>query len=155
MAQQRFTRASYEKFKNQVEALKSKRAQVVEDIKEAREQGDLRENFAYHAARNEQGILEAQISEMELRLDNAKVVDEGEGFDEIAVGLSVVVKNLETGKERPYVICTAEEWLDVDNGASAESPIGSALIGHKVGDEVEVEGPNGIVRFEVISIGEE
>jgi len=151
--EQTFTRASYDRMLQQLEEMKSRRSAVVEDIKEAREQGDLRENFAYHAARDEQGILEAQIAEMEARLDNAKILEEGEVLDEVAVGVPVVVQNLETGQNRPYVICNAEEWLDVENGASAQSPIGSALLGQKVGDTVEVEGPNGVVPFKIVSIG--
>jgi transcription elongation factor GreA len=151
--QQRITRSSYERLKNELEELRGQRAGIVEDIKEAREQGDLKENFAYHAAKDAQGLLEARIGSLEARLDNSVVVEEGEVNEEVVMGIVVQVKNITHDIERTYIIVSSEELEEYDDAASVDSPVGEALMGKKVGDVVGVQGPNGIVEFEVISIG--
>ncbi|MEO6908951.1 MAG: transcription elongation factor GreA [Abditibacteriaceae bacterium] len=152
MSLQRVSRASYERLKEELENLKGQRVGIVDDIREAREQGDLKENFAYHDAKDRQGLLEARISTLELRLEESEVV-EGENLgNEVMLGVTVTVRNKETGKERPYTLVTEEERHQVDNAASAESPVGQALMGKKVGDTVEVQGPNGAVYFEILNI---
>lgn len=152
--QQRFSQASYDRLKKELDELRGQRGQVVEDIREAREQGDLRENFAYHEAKERQGILEARIKSLELRLGDAVVVPDGEGNLDVMLGVPVKVKNLESNTERNYIIVSAEELDEYDDAASVDSPVGSALMGKKVGDVAEVQGPNGIVRFEVLHIGD-
>jgi transcription elongation factor GreA len=151
--EQRFSRSSYERLTQELEKLKGQRAKVVEDIKEAREQGDLRENFAYHDAKNAQGILEARIAGIEGRLANAVIV-EGEEGSEVMMGVPVTIYFKEQDRKRTYTIVTEEELDEVDGGASADSPIGVALLGKKVGDVVELEGPAGFTEVEVLSIGE-
>jgi transcription elongation factor GreA len=151
--QQRITRSSYERLKNELEELRGQRAGIIEDIKEAREQGDLKENFAYHAAKDAQGLLEARISSLEARLDNSVVVEEGEVNEEVVMGIVVQVKNITHDIERSYIIVSSEELEEYDDAASVDSPVGEALMGKKVGDVVGVQGPNGIVEFEVIAIG--
>jgi transcription elongation factor GreA len=151
--QPRFTRESYERLQNELDSLKARRGEIINDIKEAREQGDLRENHAYHQAKDTQGMVEARISELELRLADAVILQEGEGLDEVILGVPVTVKNLTSGQTRQYCIVTPEELDQVDNGASQDSPIGSVLLGKKKGEIAEVQGPNGIVKFEVLSIG--
>jgi len=153
--QPRFTREGFDRLQNELESLKLQRAGVVEDIREAREQGDLKENFAYHDAKNAQGILEARISNLEERLEGAEIVEEGEGFDEVILGVPVTVR-IEGAAEddtRRYTIVSAEELDQVEDAASEESPVGVALIGRKVGDVVEVQGPRGEIRFEIVAIG--
>lgn len=152
--QQRITRASYDKLKKDLEDLRSQRSGIVNDIKEAREQGDLRENFAYHAAKDAQGLLEARIHSLETRLANSVVVEEGEVNEEVVLGIPVQVLNMTSGIERSYIIVSSEELDDYDDAASADSPVGEALIGKKVGDVVGVQGPNGLVEFKILSIGE-
>lgn len=151
--QPRFTREAYERLQQELQELKAKRGEIREDIREAREQGDLRENFAYHAARNEQSMLEARIANIELRLGDAIIVEVGESVDEVVLGVPVMVRREGADEPRRYVIVSSEELEDVEDGASEESPIGSALMGKKVGEIAEVEGPNGIVKFEILSIG--
>ena len=152
--QQRITRASYDKLKKELEELRGQRAGIVEDIKEAREQGDLRENFAYHAAKDAQGLLEARIGSLEARLENSIVVEEGEINEEVVMGIPLQVRNKTSGTERTYIIVSSEELDDYDDAASVDSPVGEALLGKKVGDVVGVQGPNGLVEFEILSIGE-
>lgn len=151
--QTRFTRAAYERLENELDSLKGRRAEIIQDIKEAREQGDLRENHAYHQAKDTQGMVEARISELELRLSEAQILEEGETLDEVVLGVPIKVKNLNSGTEREYCIVSPEELESVENGASQASPVGSALLGKKIGEIAEVQGPNGAVRFEILAIG--
>jgi transcription elongation factor GreA len=152
MAIQRLSRTSYERLKEELENLKGQRQGIVDDIREAREQGDLKENFAYHDAKDRQGLLEARIATLELRLAESEVVEGEDAGGEVMLGSTVIVRNKDTGKERPYTIVTEEERYQVDNAASAESPVGQALMGKKTGDTVEVQGPNGAVYFEILNI---
>ena len=155
--QARFTRDGYDRLKNELETLKTRRGEIINDIRETREQGDLRENHAYHAAKDAQGMLEARISELEQRLADAVILEEGEVCDEVMLGIPVTVRlvGADADDVRVYTIVHAEELDNVENGASEESPVGSALLGKKIGDIVEVQGPRGAVRFEIVSIGEE
>ena len=117
-----------------------KRAEVVQAIKTAREHGDLSENFEYHAAKNEQGLLEARIRKLRHRLDHAVTVehetDEHVGVVEIAD---------ENGE-------TMEVEISAVGGVSPDSPLGSALLGAGVGDEVAVEAPRGSWQARVLGI---
>ena len=154
----RFTREGFDRLNNELETLKSRRADIINDIKEAREQGDLKENHAYHHAKDMQGMTEARISELEARLSNATILEAGESVDSVIQGIPVKVRVLDgaaAGKERIYTIVTPEELDDEDleGGASADSPIGQALLGKKIGDKTEVVGPAGIVTFEIVHIG--
>ncbi|PQV63668.1 transcription elongation factor GreA [Abditibacterium utsteinense] len=150
--QAQFTREGYDKLKEQLEELKTQRAIVRDEVKEARELGDLKENAGYHAARESQGIIEARISSLEKRLDDAVIV-EGNSFESVVLGVPVKVKNLENGKERFYSVVGSEEMEFTEFAASQESPIGQVLLGKKPGEIVEVQGPAGIVRFEILKIG--
>lgn len=151
----RFTRAGFDRLQTELDRLKAQRSEIINDIKEAREQGDLKENHAYHHAKDMQGMAEARISELEKRLEGASILEAGESVDEVIQGLPIKVRVLETGKERIYTIVTPEELDDdeIEGGASADSPVGQALLGKKIGDIAEVQGPNGIVKFEVLHIG--
>ena len=150
--QAQFTREGYVRLQAELEDLKTQRVTIRQEIKEARELGDLKENAGYHAAREQQGMLEARISNLEERLEDAIIVD-NPSFDEVMLGVPVEVKNLDNGKTRFYTIVASEELEFTEGAASEESPIGQALLEKKVGDIAEVEGPNGIVKFEILQIG--
>lgn len=152
--QAQFTREGYTRLRAELEDLKTQRVTIRQEIKEARELGDLKENAGYHAAREQQGMLEARISNLEERLEDALIVD-NPSFDEVMLGVPVEVKNLDSGKARFYTIVASEELEFTESAASEESPIGQALLEKKVGDIAEVEGPNGIVKFEILRIGKE
>lgn len=147
----KLSRDAYERLQNELANLKEQRHQVREDIREAREQGDLRENYAYHEAKDRQGMIESRIGSLEMRLDGAQVLQEGEALDEVVLGVAVRVKS--NDKERTYTIVSEEELDSFEDAASENSPIGEALLGRKAGDKVEVQGPRGIVQFEILSIG--
>jgi transcription elongation factor GreA len=113
-----------------------RREEVVAAIKKAREFGDLSENFEYHAAKNEQGLLEARIRTLRARLDGAEIVPDA-GSDEVGVGSVVEVE----GNERTMTV-----EISAVGGAgtvSPTSPLGAALLGKKVGEAVEVQAPKG------------
>ena len=122
-----------------------KRAEVVQAIATARSFGDLSENFEYHAAKNEQGLLERRITILRDRLDRAVLVDEtGPVGDTVAVGSKVEVEDEQGAK--------LEIEISSVGGVSPDSPVGRALMGAKVGDEVRIEAPKGAWLARVVSL---
>jgi transcription elongation factor GreA len=120
-----------------------RRAAAVEAIAAARAFGDLSENFAYHDAKNEQGLLERRIAILRARLDGAVIV---EGADDGVVRVGSVVVVEDDGGER------LEVEISSVGGVSPESPLGSALVGSRVGDVVEVAAPRGVWSARVVSV---
>jgi transcription elongation factor GreA len=117
-----------------------RRIEVVAAIKKAREFGDLSENFEYHAAKNEQGLLEARIRTLRARLDGAEIVEDA-GSDQVGVGS--VVDVVDEGGDTMTVEVSA---VGGPGTVSPTSPLGSALLGHRIGDTVEVAAPRGAWR---------
>lgn len=131
-----------------------KRAEVAQKLKEARAFGDLSENAEYDEAKNEQGILEARIQEMEYTIANAIIVDESElSVDEIGVGSVVTLKDLELDEIMTLHIVGSTEADPDNNKISDESPIGLAALKKHVGDIIEVEAPVGVIKMEILDIG--
>ena len=124
----------------------SKRTEIVQAIKTAREFGDLSENFEYHAAKNEQGFLEHRIRILRDRLQRAVIVDESV----VAAGTVGVGSNVEIEDEQGERM---QVQISSVGGVSPESPVGRALLGRKVGDEVVVEAPRGSWRARILSVG--
>ena len=141
----------------ELETLKTKgRAEIAEKIKTARGYGDLSENSEYDEARNDQGKLEARISEIEAILANAKIIDEDTlSTDVVQMGSKVTIKDVEYGDTYKYQIISSTSTAK-DKGSdyltSDESPVAKALIGHRVGDKVEVEAPAGTIFYEIVEI---
>ena len=130
-----------------------KRKEVAEKIKEAREQGDLSENAEYDAAKDEQRDIEARIEELEKILKNAEVVVEDEvDLDKINIGCQVRILDMEFNEELEYKIVGSTEANSLKGRISNESPVGKALIGCKVGDQVEVETQAGMIQYKVLEI---
>ena len=123
-----------------------KRAEVVQAIKTAREFGDLSENFEYHAAKNEQGLLEARIRTLRARLEGAEIVADA-GTDQVGVGSLVDIEG-DSGQAMTVEVSAVGGAGTV----SPTSPLGAALLGHKVGDVVEVPAPRGAWQATVKSI---
>ena len=124
-----------------------RRREVAARIKEAREFGDIAENSEYDDAKNEQAMLEKQISDLEEKLRNARVIDEKTvGTDVVGVGVMVHVKDQKTEKSTKYKIVGSAEADPRENRLSNESPVGKALIGHKRGEIVSVPVPRGPAR---------
>ncbi len=142
------------RYEDELEELKVvKRKEVAQKIKEAREQGDLSENAEYDAAKDEQRDIEARIEELENILKNAEVVDEDEvDTDKISIGCKITILDVEFEEELEYKIVGSTEADSLKGKISNESPVGQALIGHKVGDLVEVETQVGVIQYKVLEI---
>jgi len=130
-----------------------KRKEVADKIKEAREQGDLSENAEYDAAKDEQRDIEARIEEIEKILKNAEVVVEDDvNLDQINIGCSVRIYDMEFEEELEYKIVGSTEANSLKGKISNESPVGKALMGKKVGDMVTVETQAGEIAYKVLEI---
>lgn len=142
------------KLEDELEFLKSvKRKEITEKIKVALSYGDLSENSEYDEAKNEQAFVEGRIIQLENMLRNANVVDESEISSEVvSVGSHVKVKDYEFDEEVEFHIVGSAEADPMENKLSNESPVGNALIGKKAGDVVEVPVPDGVSKFEILSI---
>jgi transcription elongation factor GreA len=141
------TRAQKEQLETELAELEGpRRAAIVEAIRTARGFGDLSENFEYHAAKNEQGLLERRITVLRDRLQRAVLVDE-EAVDSGAVGIG---SKVELEDEQGGLM---EVEISSVGGVSPDSPLGRSLMGAKAGDEVEVAAPSGTWRARVVSVG--
>ena len=142
------------KLEEELEFLKTvKRKEITEKIKVALGYGDLSENSEYDEAKNDQAFTEGRIIQLENMLKNAVVVDENEiPKDKVSVGSIVKVMDYEFDEEVEYTIVGSAEADPMNFKISNESPVGSALIGKKVGDVVEVAVPSGVSKFEVLEI---
>jgi transcription elongation factor GreA len=130
-----------------------KRPEITEQIKRAREYGDLSENFEYQAARQSQAILNGRIAELEALLDRATVVqDDAVGGEIVGLGSIVMVRDLETEDEWEYTIVDATSADPLNDKISYSSPVGQALIQRKMGDVVDVLLPAGTARYESIGL---
>jgi transcription elongation factor GreA len=143
---ERLTARQKEALQAELEELEGRRPEVVAAIKKAREFGDLSENFEYHAAKNEQGLLEARIRTLKHRIDNATVVEEAGGGE---VGIGSLVEILDEGGETMTVEVSA---VGGGGTVSPTSPLGAALLGRKPGETVEVQAPRGSWRATIQSI---
>jgi len=130
-----------------------RRNEIAEQIAIARGFGDLSENAEYDEAKKEQGKLEEEILRLDNMIRTAIVINDDEiTTEQVNVGTTVKVKDLDTGDVEEYTIVGAQEADPYENKISNESPVGAALLGHKAGDKVEVEVPMGVLNFEVLSI---
>lgn len=148
------TKEGYEKLQAELNELKTKgRDDIAEKIKVALSYGDLSENSEYDEAKNEQGKMEHRIVEIEETLKNARIIDENTISNEkVQVGSKVKVKNAAADMVMEYKILGEKESDPINGIISAYSPVGAALIGHSVGESVNVEVPMGIVSYEILEI---
>ena len=131
----------------------TRRAEVAEKLNVARGYGDLSENAEYDAAKNEQATLESEIAELEATIRTAIVLsDENFSTDRVNVGVHVRVRYLDDDSEEEYALVGALESDPMANRISNECPIGAALLGKQVGDLVDVEAPDGVIKLEVLEI---
>lgn len=142
------------KLVDELEYLKTvKRKEMSEKIKVAISFGDLSENSEYDEAKNEQAFVEARIAEIEAMLKRVKVVDEDDlSTEHVNVGSKIKVRDLEFNEIEFYHIVGSSEIDPLNGKISDESPIGKALLRHKVGDIVDVETPDGVTQLEVVEI---
>lgn len=145
------------KLESELEYLKTvKRKEITEKIKVALGYGDLSENSEYDEAKNEQAFVEGKIVQLENTLRNASVIDESDiSSDVVSIGSRVTVYDYEFEEEVTYSIVGSTEADPMNFKISNESPVGSALLGHKVDDEVVAQVPNGMSKFKILEIGRE
>jgi transcription elongation factor GreA len=145
---EKMTRAQKEALEAELAELEGpQRAKAVEAIATARGHGDLSENFAYHDAKDEQGMLERRIAMLRDRVESAEIIDETAvaASDSVTVGSTVAIEG-DDGEQMEIEISSV-------GGVSPEAPLGKALLGKKVGDVVDVDAPRGKWRARVVSIG--
>lgn len=145
---------AYNRLKAELDELTtSGREHISERIKVAREHGDIRENAEYDAAKNEQGLMEARIRKIQAMLRDPEIVEAPAHADEIAPGMLVTVKPLDDDDDdETYLLAEhAEEKVTGARTVTTASPLGSALLGKRTGDEVAIEAPGGSFRYEIVS----
>ena len=149
------TKKGAQSLKDELEELKNvKRPRVSEAIADARAHGDLKENAEYHAAREEQGLMEARIRDIESKLGNAQIIDVStmNANGKVIFGCTVELENIETEELITYTIVGEDEADIKNNLISYASPFAKALIGKEEGDVAEVKAPGGITEFEIINV---
>lgn len=147
------THEGLENLEKELQELKVvRRKDVAAKIKEARGQGDLSENAEYDAAKEEQAEIEARIVTIENMLRNAEVIDSGNVTDTVSIGNTIKLFDSAFEEEIEYTIVGSAEADPFNGKISNESPIGSAIIGHKVGDIVEVDTPDGTINLKILEI---
>lgn len=148
------TRTGEQQLKDELNELRSvRRREVAEKIKVALSFGDLSENSEYDEAKNEQGMIESRIMEIEQTLAHAQVIDDEDiSTEKVGIGTTVRILNMDMDEEMEFKMVGTKE-ADVDSGKmSDESPIGSAIMEHEVGDEVDIETPAGSVKMKILEI---
>lgn len=155
MTQAPMTRAGEQALREELRRLRNEeRPRLSRAIGEAREHGDLRENAEYHAAKDQQGLVEARIRDIEGRLAHARVID----LDRIphdgrvVFGVTVDLKSLDGGEQVRYQIVGEDEARVRDDAISFISPMARSLIGKYEGDEISLETPSGLRRYEILSV---
>ncbi|MCP4957025.1 transcription elongation factor GreA [Photobacterium aquimaris] len=143
-----------QKLLKELEVLLKRRPLISQAIAEARELGDLKENAEYHAAREEQGICEAQIRDIEYKLSVAQVIDVTTlaNTGKVIFGTTIKLLDLDSDKEMNYCIVGDDEADIKQNLISVNSPIARGLIGKLVGDEVQITTPGGLKEFEIMDV---
>ncbi len=147
------TRQGFQRLMDELERLKQERPEVIQAIKEAREEGDLRENAGYEAARERQGLLEARINYIESRLPQFEVLDLNTlGGEKVIFGATVEIEDADTGDLKTYTLLGPDEADPTKGSISIQSPVGRALLGKFEGDEISVDVPRGRVQYEIVSV---
>lgn len=148
------TREGYQKMQEELDFLRTrKREEIANRLHEAMEGGELIENAEYEAAKNEQAFVEGRIKELEILLATARVIEEKpKGDDCVAVGSTVEIMEEGTTENEKYTIVGAAEASPSDGKISNESPLGKALLNHRVGDRVQVDAPAGVFFVKVLKV---
>lgn len=148
------SRAGYDKIKAEMTHMESvEMPKIAQRIASARSEGDLSENAEYHGARETQAMMQAKINLLRDKLSRSRIVDTATlPKDEVVFGSTVVVKDLDFGDNEEFTLVGAGDE-DYDNGKiQITSPLAQGLVGHKVGDKVEIQVPRGKMKFEILEI---
>jgi transcription elongation factor GreA len=149
-----YSEEGFKKLKEELAHLEQvERPRVSQEIADARDKGDLSENAEYHAAKEEQSLLETKIAKLKNVVANARILDESQlDTSKVLIHSIVKIKNTSNGMDFTYTL-VADSESDISNGKlSVNSPIGKGLLGKVIGDLAEIKVPNGIMKFEVLDI---
>jgi transcription elongation factor GreA len=153
MSETHLSQEAYDRLRAELEDLTTRgRVDIAQTIETARELGDLKENADYHAARDDQGRMEARIRQLQSLIDNAVIVDSSQPSDTVAAG-SVVALRYEGDEDSDrFLVGSIEERRDDVAVVSPQSPLGQALVGRRKGDVVEYQAPGGNLKVEIVEI---
>jgi transcription elongation factor GreA len=148
------TRKGYDALKQELGNLKKiERPKNILAIEEARAHGDLSENAEYEAAKERQGYLECRINELQYKLSNADIIDPDDlPKDRAVFGCVVVLENIDSGEEVTYQLVGPDESNIKEGRISVASPLGTAIIGKRLGDEITITAPGGVRQYELVEI---
>jgi len=154
MARKPITREGYKKLRNRLDYLQRvEMPKIVVAIEEAREHGDISENAEFHAAKEQQGIIHAQISDLQSRLSNLDIVNVSQfSTDRASFGSIVLLEDLDTGQKLTYQLVGEDEADPGDGKISIISPMAKAMLGKEAGDEIQARTPNGLRSFEILEV---
>ena len=154
MAVSYMTEDGYNKILAEINMLENvKRPEVIRQIAEARDKGDLSENAEYDAAKEAQGILEAKIAQLKGLIANARLIDESRvSTDTVQILNKVKIKNMKSKTEMTYTLVSDTEANLKENKSAISTPIAKGLLGKKIGDVVDIKVPSGMVSFEIVDI---
>jgi len=154
MAEIYLTREGFEKLMQELEYLKKvRRKELSKAIGDARAHGDISENAEYDAAKEAQGLNEKKIAELETKLAQAHILDQASmPKDEVLIGATVKLKDMATDEELEYTFVAEEEADYTQNKISIASPVGKTLLGHKIGEVVEITIPAGALKYKILGI---
>ena len=149
------TREGYKKKMEEIAYLESvKRPEISRAIAEARDKGDLSENAEYDAAKEAQGMLEMKIAQLKDMVANARIIDESKlNCEEVQILNRFKIKNVNNGMVMEYTIVADSEANLKEKKIATSTPIAQGLMGHRVGDVVEIRVPSGLMKFEIVEIG--
>lgn len=147
------TQEGFDQKMKELSELEAQRPAIKQAIAEARDKGDLSENAEYDAAKEAQGMLEMKIAKIKELVANARIIDDSRlNTEEVQLLNTVTIRNLKNGMEMKYTIVTENEANLKEQKIASNTPIAQALIGHKVGDHVQVLAPVGTIEFEIVKI---
>ena len=153
MSETHLSQEAYERLRAELEDLTTRgRVEIAQTIETARELGDLKENADYHAARDDQGRMEARIRQLQSLIDNAVIVDSSQPSDTVAAGSVVALRYEGDDDSDRFLVGSIEERRDDVAVVSPQSPLGLALIGRRKGDVVEYQAPGGNLKVEIVDI---
>ena len=148
------TQTGYDTLQKELQHLKTvERPQNIQAIEEARAHGDLSENAEFHAAKERQAFIESRLNELTYKLGNAEIIDiDNLPKDRVVFGCEVVLENVDTGESVEYRLVGPDESSIEEGRISVQSPLGLAIIGKGIGDEIEVNAPGGKRIYELVDI---
>lgn len=147
------TQEGYNKKMEELSALEAQRPLIKQAIAEARDKGDLSENAEYDAAKEAQGMLEMKIAQLKDLVANARIIDESKlNTEEVQILNRVKIKNTQNGMVQEYTIVADSEANLKEKKIASSTPIAQGLLGHKLGEVVEIKVPSGLMKFEIVEI---